>query len=196
MIKQGDPIADRLTSLADATLTEMAATVGTYSPAECALTLIECCRVLDSWHVRLAYSANPRGLISYPDFDLMLRGWNLAVCLLLPRFEEMGGIPFGASSNVTRASAETFLHSLGGVALLRKFAEMLRHGMGSGEVLGDKLILRMSARIGLDHFLDQIDAGRMEDLSAQLPRSDGLDEMVENNLTADIDERMNCPPPR
>jgi hypothetical protein len=190
MTKDPDQVAERLLFLADASYQEISAVCADLSPTHCAAMIFECCRVLDYWHVVWAFDARAPTYLSYPDFDLIARGWNLAVNLLMPRFPKMDAIPFGASTSEGVKRTETFLHNLGRVAMLRKSADMLRYGMAVAEDHGSEIKFRMSDRAALDHFRDQVDADLTEKLFTREPRPDNLQERVQEHFVKDIDERM------
>ena len=191
MTEKASAVSEDLRSLAAASFAQIESTLKTLSPQQCAGLLIECCRVLDYWHVQVAFAAKPFTTIAYPDFDLIIRGWNLAVSLLVPRFEEMRGIPFQPSTQDTINRTETLLHNLGRVALLRKTADMIEHGMMEGRSDGDAVILRMSERVAIDHFLDQMDNDELDAARRRIPGGDAIDSILERSLAPDIDERMN-----
>lgn len=152
--------------------------------------LIEACRVLDLHHVLQVFSKKPENKLPIPDFDIMVRGWNAALGLLLPHARGLHGIPLMESTDESRAAAMTFLDQLGRSSLLKQTADMIRHGMVDGEFIGDHISLKMSDRTSLDHFLDRVDSDLLRDLSEKMGWSDPAQSYLDENRIDDLEARL------
>jgi hypothetical protein len=131
------------------------------TPQQTAL-LIEVCRELDYRSVFQEFASNPGHKLPHTSFDLMLRGWNVALGLLLPYGRGLKGVPLMESTDDSRHAAMVFLQQLGRSALLKQSVEMLRHGMIDGIEKDDVITLRMSDRTSIDHVLDHLEPKKLE----------------------------------
>src|SRR5688572_15545738 len=84
--------------------------------------MIEVCRVIDYAHLLQTFATTSNERLPEPDFDIMLRGWNSALGLLLPNAVGLGMVPLMPSTAETRGMAMTFLHQLGRSTLLNQAA--------------------------------------------------------------------------
>lgn len=139
--------------------------------------LVEICRALDFHHVRQILSADPNHHMPAPEFTTMVRGWNLALALLLPHANGFKGVPFMDSTPHSIAAATAFLVRLGNITLLRESALMITHGMTDAEYDGDKIVLKGSGRMSTDHYLDRLDAERLRQLDQRI-RSEAVTETI------------------
>lgn len=125
---------------------------------------IEACRALDYEQVR-QISETPEHKLPYPEFDLMLRGWNETVVAMLTPDFHAEGIPARPSTHDSLRVGRSILHELGLSSLLRKTASTVRHGMAEIATEGNTLFIRSLNFATSDHFLDQIDIGALPKLS-------------------------------
>jgi hypothetical protein len=146
--------------------------------------LIEACRALDYQHVLQFLSQNRRGEIPSPDFDILVSGWNGFLSLTLPHARGFRGFPFMQSTPDSMGVAMAGLHQVGRSALMRKTVAMLRYGLAVGERVGDRIVVRMSARTSADHFLDQVDVYKLADLQ------DGSSEQSDAQNVGDIEKKL------
>ena len=160
--KMNDP-AEILERLAQEKHDEVTKWLASLTPYDRRALFIEVCRALDYEQVR-QMSEVTRQKLSYPEFDLMLRGWNQAVvAMLTPDFHE-DGLPALPSTNDTLRVGRSILHELGLVSLLRKTANMARHGMVDIATNGQTLTVESLNFASSDHFLDQVDIGELPKL--------------------------------
>jgi hypothetical protein len=190
MANDDDTVSQRLLELETAARAAISAEIADLSVFQRFALVIECCRVLDVYNVQHVFAPDHANKLTYPDLDLIARGWNAAISLLLPQCTDLGGVPFGASTTETSGYAFGFLHRLGCASLLGRFAALIRHGLGTGRVETDRIVLSMSERTAIDHFLDHVDAGDLAQLDEKLQSKDELDRLQDRALRKDIDERM------
>lgn len=95
------------------------------APEVCSAFVMEACRVLDYEHVLNRISSNPIHHRYYPEFDLLVRGWNPFLGLALPRMALMNGVPMTESTQQSRAQIRSLLTALGTCSIVRKSASML-----------------------------------------------------------------------
>jgi hypothetical protein len=163
-------LADRLAALGQAELDEINTFLDSVSGFECGALLVEACRCLDHAHVIQLMSAHEHAMLVPHDFDLIVRGWNVLLSLLLTRIGGFSGVPMLESTPATRQVAMSLMHAAGRYVLFRRTADMVRHGMVSGVATGTDIEVWISDRTLSDHFHDQIDRNRFTELSSQLAR--------------------------
>jgi hypothetical protein len=181
-----DAIAERLGRMADQELDSATRWVDRLEGTAQVVLLIEASRVMDYHHVQQVFSKTDAKL-SVPDFDIMVRGWNPALGHLLPQAGLLNGFPLHESTVETRSSAMTYLHQLGRFTLLRQAADMVRYGLADGELVDERIVLRMSDRTATDHFLDRLDKDRLRRLH------DGpnpVDALIDETAVDDLDGRL------
>jgi hypothetical protein len=158
-----DPV-ETLQRLAQEKHNEVTTWLANLNPYDRRALFIEVCRALDYEQVR-QMSEIPEHKLPYPDFDLMLRGWNeTVVAMLTPDFQE-DGIPARPSTHDSLRVGRSILHEMGLSSLLRKTASMVQHGMAEIASEGDTLFIRSLNFATSDHFLDQIDIGALPKLN-------------------------------
>src|SRR3954468_3863107 len=106
-------LADRLNQIATRELDSVKALIATFESPDQIVLLIEICRVMDYQHVLQIFSRNPQNKLPVPDFDIVARGWNPALGLLLPHVAGFKGMPVMESTAQSRVAALRFLHQLG-----------------------------------------------------------------------------------
>jgi hypothetical protein len=183
-------VPDRLTELAAQELESVKTWARELDPTFRVAFLIELCRVLDLQHVMQYLSKNTQHRMPIPDFDLMLRGWNPALGLLLSAPSTFRGIPLQESTSKSRDAAMTFLHQLGRSVLLEESAQMIRFGMADGRRIGDRIVLKMSERIARDYFLDRLEPEKLKHLEKKAGWSDPLQSQIDKSLLKDVTARM------
>jgi hypothetical protein len=92
-VTSNDYIAERLSLLADQELASVKTWIDTLKFPQHILLLIEACRVMDFQHVVEDFSKKPEHKLPIPDFDIVIRGWNPALGLLLPHAGGSHGVP-------------------------------------------------------------------------------------------------------
>ncbi len=163
----GKELADRLAAVGQAELDEINAFLDSISGFECGGLLIEACRCLDHAHVIQLMSTHEHAMLPPHDFDIIVRGWNVLLSLLLVRIGGFSGIPMLASTPGTRQVAMSLMHAAGRYVLFRRTAEMVRHGMVSGIATDTEIEVWISDQTLSDHFHDHIDRNRFTELSAE-----------------------------
>lgn len=159
-------IALQLDGFAQDELNELSSFLDKLAPYQCGIILIEACRCLDQLHITRSIEIDRPYSFSYPDFDIIVRGWNVLFSLLLTRKGSFDGIPLLASTPATRQSAISYLHYAGRHVLFSRTAEMIRHGMVTAHRDSSTTIsLTISDRASSDHFRDQIDHLRLLDIN-------------------------------
>jgi hypothetical protein len=155
-----------------------------------AAILVEACRVLDCWNVQEIFSKNGQSALSRPDFDIISRGWNSALALLLPHVGKLSGFPLRESNDDTFNQAMSLLHQLGRVVTLRQSADMIHHGLATGEIRGEAIILQMSERVGVDYYLDRLDAYKLQKIEKEMPGEDAIETFLDSNRENGIQKKM------
>ncbi len=183
-------ISDRLTELAAKELESVKTFARQFDAASQVAFLIEICRVLDFHHVMQYLSKNTQHRLPIPDFDLMVRGWNPALGLLLATPSTFRGVPLMESTSESRGAAMTFLHQLGRSVLLGESAQMIRFGMADGRTIGDRIVLRMSERVTRDYFLDRLEPEKLKKIEKKAGWSDPQDSQIDKSLLKDVAARM------
>lgn len=165
-------LAERLEALGQAELADLKTFINSNPPFECGGMLVEACRCLDHAHVIQLMSAHEHAKLSPHDFDIIVRGWNVLLSLLLARTGVgYSGVPMAESTPELRQIAMSMLHAAGRFVLLSRTAEMVRYGMVTGLVTGAEIDVWSSDRTLSDHFHDNVDHRRLVDLNAKiLPR--------------------------
>lgn len=125
-------LAAKLDELAQVELDELTAFVGSRSDWECGGLLIEACRCLDHAHVIQRMYQHAHAKLEPQDFDIIVRGWNVLLSLLLPRVGKFSGIPIAESTSDVRGAVMSMLHAAGRYVLHSRTADMIRHGMVTG----------------------------------------------------------------
>jgi len=159
-----EQIAARLQALGEAELADVVTFVGQHPDWSCGALLIEACRALDLVQVMQNLGRPPGEYMPLADFDLIERGWNVLLSLLLPRVGRFSGIPAAASTEETRHIVLNLMHACGRYVMLTDTAERIRHGMVEGRVSGDDIELSLSEAVQTDFFRDQVDRARVLDL--------------------------------
>jgi hypothetical protein len=180
-------IADRLVQLANQELQSVKVWIDQLKGPDRTTFLIEVCRVMDLQHVLQNFSKDPRSTLPLQDFDIMVRGWNLALGLLLTRFGGPKGVPLMESTADTRAGATTVLHQLGRSVLLRENAEMIRFGMADGFFDNHRIVIKRSAQLARDHFLDRMEISKLKDLALKEKWPDPMKASIEDSILEDVD---------
>lgn len=157
-------IATQLHALGEAELADVITFVDQHPDWSCGALLIEACRALDQMQVMQNLGRPPGDYIPLPDFDLIVRGWNILLSLFLPRVGRFSGIPAAASTEETRHIVLNLMHACGRYVMLTDTAERIRHGMVEGRVSGDDIELSLSETVQIDFFHDQVDRARVLDL--------------------------------
>jgi hypothetical protein len=183
-------MADRLATIAKAEFERQREELARLPDGSRTLLLIEGCRVLDFHHVVHFMSKNPEHFLSEFEFAVMMRGWNAFVALLLPHVGKMKGIPGVESTPEFRRSILSMLMSLGSATLMRENAEMFRYGMAECTVEENVITFRMSARCGVDHFLDRMEADKLRRLDATMPGESVFREAIRRTKIENLDERI------
>lgn len=183
-------IPDRLTELAAQELESVKTWIRELDPTFRVAFLIELCRVLDFQHVVQYLSKNTQHRMPIPDFDLMLRGWNPALGLLLSASSTFRGIPLRESTSKSRSAAMAFLHQLGRSVLLEESAQMIRFGMADGRTIDDRIVLKMSERVAKDYFLDRLEPEKLAAIEKKASWPDPLRSQVEKSLLKDVTAKM------
>lgn len=158
-----DPV-ETLQRLAQEKHNEVTTWLANLNPYDRRALFIEVCRALDYEQVR-QMAERPEHKLPYPDFDLMLRGWNETVVAMLTSDFQEEGIPARPSTHDSLRVGRSILHEMGLSSLLRKTASMVRHGMAEIAIEGDTLLIRSLNFATSDHFLDQIDIGALPKLN-------------------------------
>lgn len=122
------------------------------------------------------------------DIDIINRGINPALGLLLPDTADMSGFPIKESDWETISSASSLLHQLGRSVTLELSANMIKHGMLEGKVEDKNIILKMSERVHTDHFMDQLDLYKLQILEDKLHPERDLS--LDDSAWLTIKERM------
>ncbi len=161
-------LASRLEAHGRAELDDVAAFIDQMSDWECGALLLEVTRCLDHAHF-MQFLTVPQGeFLSQPDFDIVCRGWNVALGLLLPRVGMLRGVPAIGSSPETQRMAISVLHGAGRYVILTESAERIRHGLISAELDASGITLAISDVALLDFFHDQVDRSRLADLRSEI----------------------------
>lgn len=165
---QSEELAGRLAALGQSELDDLNTFLDLVSNFECGALLIEACRCLDHVHVIQLMSAHDHAMLPPHDFDLIVRGWNVLLAVLLARIGGgFSGVPMLESTPETRQVAMSLMHAAGRYVLFRRTAEMVRHGMVTGIATDTEIKVWISDRTLTDHFHDQIDRNRFTELSAK-----------------------------
>ena len=146
---------------------------------------IEVCRSLDYEQVRQVFSrSNDRP--SFPEFDVLTRGWNATVAsMLTPDFHQQA-IPIQTSSHESRSAARSILYRMGMSSLLQKVVGMMRAGMAEATTSGHSTQVRCLNNTASDHFLDQLDS----DALVQLQEKSGIRNRPMEMSTEKVQEIM------
>lgn len=167
MSDEQQEVADRLQSLGEAELADVRTFVDRYDDWGCGALLIESCRALDHLQVMQNLGRGAGDYMPAPDFDLIIRGWNILLSLLLPRVGRFSGIPGAESTEETRHVVLNLMHACGRYVMLTDTADRVRHGIVAGELSQEGLELRLADSAGFDVFHDQLDRARLVDLKAR-----------------------------
>lgn len=133
------------------------------SPHVCAVILIEATRCMDQVYIGQKLGRHNARKLAFQDFDIVIRGYNVLISLLLERLgAPMPGMPLATSTLETRNMAMGLMHAAGRHVVLYRAADMVRHGMIGAEMNGEKLRLACTDRTLTDHFHDQVDFSLMQ----------------------------------
>jgi hypothetical protein len=185
-----DAIASRLSELAGKELASVTTWINQLEPPQHITLLIEICRVMDFWHVVQTFSKNRELKLPIPDFEIMVRGWNPALGLLLSHSGGFQGVPLMESTARSRETAMTLLHQLGRFVVLKESSEMIKHGMAEADCAGDLIRIRMSDRVSTDHFLDRLEPEKLKELEQKIEGFDPVKSLVDEYRVDDLDARM------
>lgn len=141
--------------------------VGQHPDRACGALLIEACRALDHIQVMQNLGRPPGEYMPPVDFDLIVRGWNVLLSLLLPRVGRFSGIPAAESTEETRHIVLNLLHACGRYVMLTDTADRIRHGMVEGRIGDEDIELFLVDTGQLDFFHDQVDRARLFDLKVR-----------------------------
>jgi hypothetical protein len=164
-------LADRLAALGQAELNDLKTFLDSISGFECGAILVEACRCLDHAHVVQMMTPHEHAWLPPQDFDIIVRGWNVLLSLLLERMGGYSGVPMGESTPELRQMAMSLLHAAGRYVLMSRTAEMVRHGMVTGVTSDAKIEVWISERAASDHFHDLADLNRLAQLQAKATRA-------------------------
>lgn len=188
---QNAEIINSLLDLSAQELAEGKAILTTMDDAEIALITIEACRALDYWYITDAFDKKNENNILEQDLNIMSRGWNTLLQLVLPRLGRFPGIPLLGSTKETIQAASAQLHRFGRHILLKRAAELVDRGLAEGSRIDGVISVQMKHRKDSDHFLDQIDVARWEDFSKKLQPSDLLAHgVIEASRLANFQEEL------
>lgn len=166
-----EQVAARVQALGEDELADVVTFVGEHSDWACGGLLIEACRAFDHIQVMQNLGRPPGEYMPPVDFDLIVRGWNVLLSLLLPRVGRFSGIPAAESTEETRHIVLNLLHACGRYVMLTDTADRIRHGMIEGRI-GDEYIDLFLVDAGeFDFFHDQVDRARVRDLKMRLGAS-------------------------
>lgn len=186
----GTLIAARLDELADQEFQHVKTWIDQFQFPQHITLLIELCRVMDYLHVLQSFSRSPEPKIPIPDLTIMLLGWNPALGLLLPHAGGFNGVPLAESTTDSRAIATSLLHQLGRFSLLKRTAQMIRHGMAEGELEGGRIVLRASDRVSNNHLVDDLDAIKFQHLSSHMHDFDPVHMFINETRVEDLQARL------
>uniref|UniRef100_B0T8P2 Uncharacterized protein n=1 Tax=Caulobacter sp. (strain K31) TaxID=366602 RepID=B0T8P2_CAUSK len=164
-------LADRLAALAQAELADLKTFLDTNSSFECGGILVEACRCLDHAHVIQLMTSHKHAWLPPHDFDIIVRGWNVLLSLLLERIGGYTGVPMAKSTPELRQVCMSLLHAAGRYVLLHRTAEMVRHGMVTGLASEIAIEVWATERATSDNFHDQLDQRRLAQLQAKANRA-------------------------
>ena len=151
---------------------------------------IEVCRTMDYQHVLQIFSENPANKMNIPDFEIMVRGWNSALGLLLAEEGDFVGIPISESTQESRGHAVTFLHQLGRCYYLRHAADMIHNGMAQAKDNNGEIEFEMGPNGVTDHFLDHLELDKLRKLDSKITGADPAKEFREMYKIPDLAEKM------
>lgn len=184
-------ISDLLEALAAKEFSEATAWAARMESPLQTVVLMEACRTIDIHHVMQFISANTEHKIPDFDFDLMMRGWNSLLSIILPHVKDMGGVPSAESTPQTRGLAFAALTNLGRASLCRETARRIRYGMMTGSVADSTVRVRMTDRCGIDHFLDRLDHDGLAELEKKLSKGKPrYHAVIEKAEVPDLDARL------
>ncbi len=189
-ITSNPALAERLRALGQTEFADVENFLADWSHWECGALLIEACRCLDYVHIMQILAQPPGDHLTAPDFDIIRRGWNVLLGLLLPRVGQLNGIPATPSNEDSQRMAISVMHALGRHVILTDTAERLGCGLIVGEEDADEIRLACADVTLIDFYHDQVDHGRLADLRESfLPREEpGAKEAV-RALRADMSAR-------
>jgi hypothetical protein len=182
---------ERLRQLADLEFAGAKSWLGRFASAHHRVALmIEICRVMDYSHVVQTFSNSAEHKLSEPDFDIMMRGWNAALGLLMPDTAHSRLVPLMPSTPDSRSMAMTFLHQLGRSTLLKQAADLVWHGLAEADLRDDAIVLRMSQRSSIDHFADRLDAITLQRRFGDRIAAGRFRALAEHHKVQDLEARM------
>lgn len=160
-------IPEKLSNLADASMSKTFAQLDQIDPMQKAVILIEACRAFDYWHVQEVFEGKDK--LPAHDFTIISRGWNVLLSQLLPNMRMGKGVPLLKSDKDTIMNATGLLYQLGRAVLIKENAAMVYHGMATAAVQKDGGIsVKMSERLKIDHFLDGLEEHKLNDVMKHL----------------------------
>lgn len=160
-------IADELESLGRAELDDLTNFLAGQSDWMCGGLLIEACRAMDHVQVMQGFGRPAGEYLPAPDFDLLTRGWNVLLGLLLPRVGKFTGIPIAESTEESRHFVLSLMHAAGRYVMLTDAAERMRNGMVEGTATAEGFELAISEPTLVDFFHDQVDRARLVELQSK-----------------------------
>lgn len=167
-------ISEKLSILAEAEINPVRKSISELKAPAHVVVLMEACRVLDWCHVQDLYSKDESKKLPFQDLDIIDKGWNSLIGMLLQHGSEGQGIPLSESNNETFNSTTDLLHKLGRHSLLKENSEMLKFGMADGEYAEDgSIVLKMAERIKRDHFLDRQEKEKLNGIRRKIMEDAG-----------------------
>jgi hypothetical protein len=166
-----EDLADRLAALGQAELDDLKTFLDQNSGFECGGILVEACRCLDHAHVIQMMTPHEHAWLPPQDFDIIVRGWNVLLSMLLQRMGGYSGVPMAESTPELRQVAMSLLHAAGRYVLFNRTAEMIRHGMVTGLASETEIEVWVTERATSDHFHDHLDRNRLVRLRDKATRA-------------------------
>ncbi|MEW7009435.1 hypothetical protein [Lentilitoribacter sp. EG35] len=127
------------------------------SEEQLTVLFIEVCRAFDFWMVQNTFGGERAIKLSEPELNILTRGWNSFLEIVLPRIGSINGVPLLESTGGSIRAATAELHKLGTPILLNRAADMLELGVLSAKQSGEKLTVWMENSGDGDLFLDQLE---------------------------------------
>lgn len=183
-------ITQQLRDLADKEFCGAKSFVEKLDPISRTAFLVEVCRALDYQHVLQVFSKNPASRLGVPDFEILVRGWNSALGLLLSETDDFVGIPISKSTQESRGHALTFLHQLGRCYFLRHAADIIHNGMAQAWENNGRIEFEMAPKGIRDHFLDQMDLNKFKELDAKMSGVNPTEEFRNRHNISNLAEKM------
>ncbi|WP_170381967.1 hypothetical protein [Ruegeria atlantica] len=152
--------------------------------------LIGACQALDYWLLVDNFLEDAKSSLSVPDMSLVSRGWNPLLKLLQGRVGKQTGVPVSSVGSKQFQASTTLLHQLGRSVILKKTAELVRHGNFSAEHSGQEIRVRMLLSTENDLFSDRIDDFKWRDLEQRKKKLEIERKLLTVWQQEDIQEEM------